>query len=124
MDGFCPVTVADDRNWVPGDRAWGVVHLGQTFLFASQAAQAKFLADPFRYAPVLTGLDVVHFFDKQLASVGKRELSCTYNDRTYLFHDQESLDHFYTNCDRYDQLVNQAVQRIAMESTGDGRVLR
>jgi protein disulfide-isomerase len=124
MEGFCPVSVVDEGKWTPGEKAWGVVHMGQVFLFASEAAQKKFLADPFRYAPVLTGMDVVRFFEGQVAVAGTREWSCTYNNRTYLFADQESYNRFYANCDRYDQMVDQVIQRVAMESASSDRIMR
>src|SRR5262249_33353819 len=52
LDGFCPVTLrevfdhnpADRSAWKKGDRRFGAIHDGRTFLFASAEQQQKFLA--------------------------------------------------------------------------------
>ncbi len=109
---------------MPGDRRWGAIHLGQTFLFASEDAQKKFLADPHRYAPILTGYDVVQFFEKKTLVPGNREWACKFNGRTYLFADQQSYDRFYANCEQFDQMANRVHERMAMDANTDGNLRR
>ena len=72
IDGYCPVTLIerhhqtpnDPRCWVQGDPRWGVVHRGVVYLFAGPEEQKRFLADPDRYSPALSGNDPVVAFDQ------------------------------------------------------------
>ena len=49
LDGYCPVTLADQKKWQVGDRRYGVIHRGRTYLFAGPVEQQKFLANPDHY---------------------------------------------------------------------------
>jgi protein disulfide-isomerase len=113
LEGFCSVTIVEKDQWQPGERKFGVIHMGQTFLFTSEEAQRKFLAEPFRFAPVLSGMDVVHYFDGKAEVAGKRELSCKWRDRVYLFADQSTFDRFYANYDHYAQVIDRLEARVA-----------
>jgi thioredoxin-like negative regulator of GroEL len=33
LDGNCPVTLMERRQWATGNRAWGAIHRGRTYLF-------------------------------------------------------------------------------------------
>jgi protein disulfide-isomerase len=48
LDGCCPVTLVETRQWAIGDKTWGVVHRGRTYLFLGPAEKEKFLANPDR----------------------------------------------------------------------------
>ncbi len=50
LDGFCPVTLAEKHQWARGNRRFGVIHRGRTYLFAGPDEQRRFMADPDRYA--------------------------------------------------------------------------
>ncbi len=124
MEGFCPVTLFEKEEWASGDRQWGAVHMGQTYLFSSETAQKQFLANPDRYAPVLAGFDVVRFFGERKMVPGSREFGQKFKNRIYLFSDQASFDAFFNDADRYDRLVTQLQERIAMEASANGGVRR
>ena len=112
LDGFCPVTLVDRRQWQAGDRQWGAIHRGRTYLFVGEAAQKAFLANPDRYSPVLSGNDPVMRLDHQQDVPGKREYGAFYNDRIYLFTSEDTFQRFDRNPNRYTiESSRQALRR-------------
>jgi len=102
LDGNCPVTLVERMQWSVGDRAWGAVHRGRTYLFMGPQEREKFLANPDLYSPVLSGLDPVLAMDNQMVVAGRREFGVFGADRRiYLFADESSLKRFEANPTRY-----------------------
>jgi YHS domain-containing protein len=118
LDGYCPVTLSEKFQWTKGDRKWGAVHRGQTYLFASNAAQQQFMADPDRYSPVLSGIDAVRWTDAGYQIEGKRNYGVVYGGHVYLFEDASSRQRFEANPQRYAQTVRQAM------ASADGTMAR
>src|SRR6185369_11033071 len=89
LDGFCPVTLVEtmarnpgDRGaWKKGDRQFGAVHKGRTYLFTSVEQQQKFLQNPDNYAPVLSGCDPVLYAERGQMVDGKRAFGLVTADR-------------------------------------------
>ncbi len=116
LDGFCPVTLVersntapdDPRCWVRGDPRWGVVHRGITYLFLGPGEQKRFLTNPDRFAPALSGNDAVLAFDKGQLVRGRREFGIFFDKRMYLFANGETLERFQHNPRRYAAEVRQA----------------
>ena len=96
-------------QWIPGDVKWGAIHRGRTYLFAGQAQQQQFLAEPDQFSPVLSGADAVIAVDQQQRIDGRREHGLEYNGRFYLFSTEASLQQFSSNPERYAEAVRQAV---------------
>ena len=109
FDGFCPVSMKGTWQWIPGDVKWGAIHRGRTYLFAGQAQQQQFLAEPDQFSPVLSGADAVIAVDQQQRIDGRREHGLEYNGRFYLFSTEASLQQFSSNPERYAEAVRQAV---------------
>jgi thiol-disulfide isomerase/thioredoxin/YHS domain-containing protein len=102
LDGNCPVTLVERMQWSVGDRAWGAVHRGRTYLFMGPQERERFLANPDLYSPVLSGLDPVLAMDNQMVVAGRREFGVFGADRRiYLFADEASLKRFEANPKRY-----------------------
>jgi thiol-disulfide isomerase/thioredoxin/YHS domain-containing protein len=102
LDGNCPVTLMERRQWATGNRAWGAVHRGRTYLFVGPDEKEKFLANPDFYSPVLSGYDPVLALDNQMLVPGRREYGFFGPDnRVYLFADEASLKRFEANPRRY-----------------------
>jgi len=107
LDGYCPVTLADnslpsDRLWVAGSPQWGAVHRGRTYLFAGPEQQRIFMADPDRFAPVLSGNDPVLARDEGRFVPGTRKHGVFFTDdkfgrHVYLFVSPASLEKFKQN---------------------------
>ena len=110
LDGYCTVQLKEHKRWVAGDRRWGAVHRGRTYLFTSPDEQKKFLEAPDAFAPVISGHDPVLAMDNGQAVPGKREHGVFYENRVYLFADEASLQRFYQNPGRYAAEVVQAMR--------------
>jgi YHS domain-containing protein len=118
FDGFCPVSLKTLNRWVAGDRQYGAVHRGRTYMFAGAQQRDQFLADPDAYSPVFAGLDPVMLIDKQQAVDGKRSMGYRYGDAFYLFSSKESMQKFKEAPHAYAAGVRQAMNRIDAASGG------
>jgi thiol-disulfide isomerase/thioredoxin/YHS domain-containing protein len=102
LDGNCPVTLVERMQWVVGDKAWGAIHRGRTYLFAGPQEREKFMTNPDLYSPVMSGIDPVLALDNQVVVSGRREFGVFGADRRiYLFADEASLKRFEQNPKRY-----------------------
>ena len=111
LDGNCPVTLVERKRWVVGHPAYGAVHRGRTYLFLGPQEKDKFLADPDRYSPVLSGVDPVLALDNRTAVPGRREFGVFGADgRVYLFADESSRARFEQNERHYAAQSQQATQ--------------
>ncbi len=108
LDGYCPVTLADQKRWQVGDRRYGVIHRGRTYLFAGPVEQQKFLSNPDHYSPAISGQDVVMALDQGQPVDGQRQFGVQYQGRTYLFASDASRCAFSQNPKRYAAEVLQA----------------
>lgn len=115
MEGFCLVTLAEEERWQKGDPQWGAIHRGQTYLFATQQQQQKFLADPDRYSPALSGYDPIRFVENGELVPGKRQHGTWYrgkfqdSPRIYLFADEPNLERFEKSAELYAQKAHEAM---------------
>ncbi|MEN6405678.1 MAG: thioredoxin fold domain-containing protein [Thermoguttaceae bacterium] len=112
LDGYCSVSLAERQQWVMGDRRWGAIHRGRTYLFKGPEEQKQFFADPDRYAPMLSGNDIVLASEQGQTVAGRREHGAYFGNRVYLFASEATLDKFTRNPNLY---ANQA--SAAMRST-------
>jgi len=115
LDGYCPVQLADDMQqkrlqWTPGDPRWGVIHRGRTYLFSGPDQQRRFLADPDRYAPVLSGNDIVAAVDRGELVPGRREYGVAFGNSVYLFADEAALGVFSRSPRRYADIALEAIR--------------
>jgi YHS domain-containing protein/thiol-disulfide isomerase/thioredoxin len=102
LDGYCPVALCEKHTWVRGDRRWGAVHRGRTYLFAGPDEQRRFLANPDGYAPVVSGNDVVLAAEQGQIVPGMRQHGVFYQGRVYLFSSEATLQKFSLNPAAYD----------------------
>ena len=105
LDGYCPVVLSEKQQWVLGDRRWGAIHRGRTYLFAGPEEQRRFFTDPDRYAPAVSGNDVVLAAEQGQPVPGMREHGVFFGNRVYLFSSEATLDKFARNPNQY---ANQA----------------
>ncbi|MCC7085579.1 MAG: DUF255 domain-containing protein [Pirellulales bacterium] len=109
LEGYCPVTLIEQNRWQVGDRRWGAVHRGRTYLFTGPMEQKQFLADPDRYSPAISGRDVVAALDRGQSLEGQRQFGVKNTDgRMYLFATAINRDIFIKNANRYSAEVKQA----------------
>lgn len=108
LDGYCPVTLCELHQWTQGNPEWGVQYRGRTYLFATAEAKQKFWQNPDRYAPVASGVDPVMAVDARQEVPGQRAHGVFFEDRIYLFANEQSLETFKQNPDRYSAEILQA----------------
>jgi protein disulfide-isomerase len=108
LDGFCPVELMEHHSWVAGDKRWGVVHLGRTYLFAGPEQWQRFFANPEKYAPALSGLDVVLAIERNQFVPGDRRYGGYYDGKLYLFSSEETLQKFDHEPHRYANAAAQS----------------
>jgi len=101
LEGFCPVQLTENERWVLGNRRWGAIHEGRTYLFSGPEEQNRFLADPTRYAPVLGGDDAVKLVEEGKRVPGSRSYGGWFHGKLYLFASQETYRQFDKNPFRY-----------------------
>jgi thiol-disulfide isomerase/thioredoxin/YHS domain-containing protein len=112
LDGFCPVLLSEKSVWQPGDRAWGAKHRGRTYLFAGREEQQRFLADPDRYAPVMSGNDVVLAVSEGRLVPGQRAHGLQFASRVFLFADEENLQKFTKDPTYYADRASLSTQTV------------
>ena len=110
MDGFCCVTLHEEERWVKGNAAWGAQHRGMVYLFDSAATQQRFLADPDKFSPLLSGYDPVVYHQTGELKSGFRALGVRYKEMTCLFSSEESLQRFWESPWQYAQTAQQAMR--------------
>jgi protein disulfide-isomerase len=101
LDGYCSVSLVEKQQWVIGDRRWGAIHRGRTYLFVGPEEQRRFLADPDRYAPAVSGNDVVLAAEQGRPVPGMREHGVFFNNRVFLFSSEDTLEKFSRNPAQY-----------------------
>lgn len=117
MGGHCPVTLraAIDASkagttpsaaWVLGSPEHTARHRGRTYYFSSAETRDVFLKDPDRYAPVLSGCDLVEY-----SKSGKWiDGDCRYgfieqeSGRIFLFSSSSNCQEFARNCEAYSSM--------------------
>jgi protein disulfide-isomerase len=110
LDGYCPVTLFETRKWRRADPQWGVVHRDRTYLFVGRDQQQRFLEDPDRYAPMLSGYDPVRYLEQGQLVEGRRQHGLWYRNQMFLFADEASLEQFWKNAEAFAPRVEQAMQ--------------
>jgi YHS domain-containing protein len=85
LEGYCPVAVVSNREWVAGNAAYSAMYDGMTYFFPGPQTQQEFLKNPVKYIPALGGDCTVC-----LANAGKRvpgniRFASLHNNRLYLF---------------------------------------
>ena len=106
LDGFCPVTLAQQQVWKSGDPRWGIIHRERLYLFSSREAMERFWKSPDQFAPMLSGFDVVRFFHNGELLSGERKHGAWWGQEIYLFADENSLKQFWSNPAFYSRKVH------------------
>jgi YHS domain-containing protein/thiol-disulfide isomerase/thioredoxin len=114
LEGYCPVELSENHRWVLGDPRWGLRHEGRTYLFAGPEQRDRFDAAPDRYAPVLSGNDVVLAVERGETVPGLRQYGAWFEDRVYLFSTEATRRTFDANPRRYVAASGTASEKQSM----------
>ncbi len=101
INGYCPVTLTKERQWVKGDPQYMVNHRGQTYYLASAEAMSDFQEETSKYAPQLLGCDPVVLMDTDLAVLGSVKYGAFYDGQLYLFATKDNRIAFKEDPERY-----------------------
>ena len=107
LDGYCPVDLIEHERWTPGRTEFAVVHRGRTFHTSGVEQQKRFLANPERYAPVLSGFDPVLLVEGSREVAGKTDFCLVYDGRLYAFSSRSTLAKFRESPLSYTELARQ-----------------
>lgn len=110
MDGYCTVTLMEQHQWKRGDVRWGAIHRDRTYLFAGPDEQQKFLSNPDRFAPMLSGFDAVLFAQQGKLVPGRRQHGVWFQEQMYLFVDEASLERFRSSPGTFAARAEQAMR--------------
>ncbi|MEM8680411.1 MAG: thioredoxin fold domain-containing protein [Planctomycetota bacterium] len=108
LEGYCPVTLIENEKWEAGDAKWGARHRGRVYLFQTAAAQQRFLAEPDRYSPVLSGFDPMVYLDSGQLVEGHRAHGLRFQQSVVLFSSEESLTRFTQDPQGYLSRLSQS----------------
>ena len=125
FDGYCPVSLREKQKWLRGDKTFGAIHRGRTYLFAGEEERAKFLASrqaSDSYSPVFSGNDPVSLLDNRVEEPGQRKFGFQYRNAFYLFSTKENMEKFARQPDRYSERVLQAMT--SMDANLGGTIRR
>ncbi len=117
LEGFCPVTLVREKKWVQGDSKLTAIHQNRTYRFAGTDEQAIFVKDPDKFAPLLSGDDLVSWVDGKKREAGNREHGVFYKSHIFLFANEENLQKFSRNPTRYLQGLNGDGEKSPEEDT-------
>lgn len=109
MEGYCPVTLVEHRSWTKGNENFGCIHRGRLYFFAAANLRDRFMQQPDRFAPMLSGYDPVMFAEQRQLVSGKRAHGVFFGDRVYMFDSEETLNQFRSDVDRYMKITYEAM---------------
>jgi protein disulfide-isomerase len=111
LEGYCPVTLANEQKWVKGNPNFAANLDGVTYQFAGADELQSFLDEPQRYAPAYGGIDVVRLVDEQTEIPGMRKHGISYERKIYLFESEKSLEAFQSAPAKYIAKAESAAVR-------------
>ena len=110
MDGYCPVTLLKENRWVEGNKRYGVIHRGRTYLFSGPKEKEVFFADPDEFSPVLAGIDAVALNEQGNAVEGKRVHGRRLPSPRLSVLSEDNLNRFWEDPERFASPIRQAME--------------
>jgi len=101
LEGFCPVSLIENEEWVEGNEQWSVMHDGITYHLSSAAQVQKFLANPEAYTPVMNGADPVLWAETGEKTQGNADNCIVFEGKLFMFTSEENLNKFFENTSAY-----------------------
>lgn len=90
LDGFSPVVLLEERQWIEGNKSFISEYKGIVYHLQSEAEKRAFDSDPERYAPQLLECDPVEMYFSDKAIRGSTQFGAYFDGRLYLFLSQEN----------------------------------
>ena len=104
LEGFCPVRLSKDREWVSGHEDLTTTYRGVTYFFSTKETQKLFLKAPSDYAPQNLGCDPIVLLTDDRAVAGKIRFGAFFDDRLYLFSSEDNRVRFKQSPLKYTRI--------------------
>lgn len=101
LNGYCPVTLWNNRRWEKGSPQFKSEHRGQVYLMSSEAALKEFNDHPERFSPRFLGCDPVIVYESDRAVLGSTRFAAFYDDELFLFVNDINRQAFKRNPDNF-----------------------
>ncbi len=101
LEGYCPVSLSNWREWRRGQKKFEVEHQGVTYRCASAAEKKSFEANPEQFVPQLLGCDPVVLYRTDRAITGTTKYGAYFDGSLYLFTTEETRTEFKQHPIRY-----------------------
>jgi YHS domain-containing protein/thiol-disulfide isomerase/thioredoxin len=97
LDGFSPVALVKESEWVKGKKDFTAEHEGVTYHFASAAEREQFIQSPATFAPKHLGCDPLVLFERGEAVRGAIQYGAFYEGQVFLMSSSENQERFLKN---------------------------
>lgn len=94
LNGYCPVMLTGQKQWVTGREELSERYRGVLYYFGGESQREEFLRQPDRYAPRNLGCDPVVLVREQRAVTGRIRYGAFFDGKLYLFRTAESRREF------------------------------
>lgn len=101
LEGFCPVKLIRDREWISGESDLTETYRDIVYHFSSPEAAKEFRNDPRRFSPQNLGCDPIVLFENQQAIVGDIKFGAFFDNQLFLFDTDKNRREFKQNPLRY-----------------------
>ncbi|MFO1065789.1 MAG: thioredoxin family protein [Pirellulales bacterium] len=117
LDGYCPVALFTQTQWIEGNPKFAVRHRGQVYLLSSEQAVQVFLANPDDYCPVLAGYDPMIYLTEGRLVPGSVQHGLIESSpvRILLFSSDANKERFRAD---FNRLYEHLERMVAMARTG------
>ncbi len=109
MDGYCPVTLVEEKSWKKGDPQFKVYYRNSCYHCVSQEAYNKFINKPEFYALASDGMDVVLLMENNQRIHGSRRYGIRYDNFNFVFTSEENLQKFRQKPDYYKAIAEKSI---------------
>ena len=103
MEGYSPVSILEQGQWVHGRYKFHVEHDGKVYLLTGEEEKTLFLQDPNRYLPALEGDCAVSLVDSNKHVAGSIYYAAQYQGRLFLFAGADQKQAFKSSPETYAQ---------------------
>lgn len=101
LEGFCPVKLIRDREWISGKGELTETYRDIVYHFSSEEAADQFRQNPRKYTPQNLGCDPIVLFENQQAVVGNIKFGAFFDKQLFLFDTDENRKEFKQNPLKY-----------------------
>ncbi|MEQ9407168.1 MAG: thioredoxin family protein [Fuerstiella sp.] len=104
LEGFCPVRLLRDREWISGQKDISDSYRGITYYFSSEEEHQEFVKNPRLYTPQNLGCDPIVLYEDQRAIAGKIKFGAFFDNQLFLFSSPDHRTEFKQNPLKYARI--------------------